>query len=253
MSTKRNPRNSGIFETSIRRGVATARNASVPQAGGVAGEALAPLREATALIHSMLQLNKLQPGGDDDARVALNLLARTETILSAHAHATQVEIRPPLLRPSDLATISQETLLLLVSTATEGTRFELKQSESLLPIFADSSQIAQAISTLALVARETAGKQARVTITTGREASRDGSGRVFVSVTHDGIALDKAALDALLSPDSLRASGSGVGLYIVERIVAAHGGELKIESPMTGKKTGLALTVHLPELVEYQI
>jgi two-component system sensor histidine kinase HydH len=255
MSTHKSPRHSALFETSIRRGVAsaTAQPSAASPSSGVASEALGPVREATALLHSMLRLGKLTAGGEDDARLTLNLLARAETILHAYAHAAQVEIRPPHLKPADLATVAQETLLLLAGSVKEGTRFDLQQSEALLPMFADSAQIAQTISTLALVVSESAGKQPRVVILTGRENGRDGTGQVFVTVSHDGPVLDQAALDALLSPDSLRPTGSGIGLYIVERIVAAHGGELKIESPRPGHSVGLALTVRLPELVEYQI
>lgn len=242
-------------ESSARRGLAsaTARPQPTVPAAGVARDALAPLREASALIHTMLRLSKINTNGEDDARVALNLLARTESILQAYAHAAQVDLRPPHLRPADFTAIAQETVLLLAGSAREGTRFDLDQGADLLPVFADTVQLAQVVSTLALVASESAGKHPRVAISTGREPNRSGPSRVFARVFREGAPLSKARLDELFSPDSARASGAGVGLYIVERIIAAHGGELQVESPRPGATDGISFTVLLPELIEYQI
>jgi len=241
--------------SSARRGhaSATARPQQITPAAGVAREALEPLREASALLHTMLRTAKIHTHGEDEARVTLNLLARTESILQAYAHATQADLRPPHLRPADFTAIAQETVLLLAGSAREGTRFDLDQGADLLPVFADSVQLAQVVSTLALVASESAGKLPHVAITTGREADRAGSRRVYVRVHREGAPLTQARLDELFSPDNVRASGAGVGLYIVERIVAAHGGELRVESPRSGADDGLSFTVLLPELIEYQI
>lgn len=241
--------------SSARRGhaSATARPQQPAPAAGVAREALVPLREVTALLHTMLRTQRISTDGEGEARLALNLLARTESILQAYAHATQADLRPPHLRPTDFTAIAQETVLLLASSAREGTRFDLDQGADLLPVFADSVQLAQVVSTLALVASESAGKHPRVAITTGREADRSGSPRVFVRVHREGAPLSQARLDELFSPDNVRATGAGVGLYIVERIVAAHSGELRVESPLAGTSDGLSFTVLLPELIEYQI
>lgn len=242
-------------ESSARRGLAsvTARPPQTVPAAGVAREALTPLRDATALLHTMLRTSKISTHGENDARLALNLLTRAESILQAYTHATQADLRPPHLRPADFAAIAQETVLLLAASAREGTRFDLDQGADLLPVFADSVQLAQVVSTLALVASESAGKHPRVGISTGREATRSGPARVFVRVSREGAPLTKARLDELFSPDSARATGAGVGLYIVERIVAAHGGELRVESPRSGAADGMSFTVLLPELIEYQI
>ncbi len=81
------------------------------------------------------------------------------------------------------------------------------------------------------------GGEARVTL------ERDGQS-VLVSVEDDGHGIPQELHSQIFEPFlTTKSEGTGLGLATVQRIVAAHGGEVTVESPKEG---GTIVTVHLP-------
>jgi signal transduction histidine kinase len=84
----------------------------------------------------------------------------------------------------------------------------------------------------------TAGKRATL------EVSSSSANEIQVEIRDDGIGIDPAQLERVGQPFvSSKPGGTGLGLSIARKIVAAHGGEMKIESK-PGR--GTAVRVSLP-------
>jgi signal transduction histidine kinase len=68
---------------------------------------------------------------------------------------------------------------------------------------------------------------------------------IKIEIVDEGHGMDEAVLSRAVDPFfTTRPSGTGLGLPIVQRIVAAHGGELHIESePQRGTNVGLLLPI----------
>jgi signal transduction histidine kinase len=82
------------------------------------------------------------------------------------------------------------------------------------------------------------------------KAAAHGS-QVAISVADNGRGIDPAALPhifGLFVRENWEGAGTGVGLHVVDQIVAKHGG--RIEASSRGKGTGSTFTIFLPLLPE---
>jgi len=119
-----------------------------------------------------------------------------------------------------------------------------------LLLFTDKARLRQIISNLlsnALKYTETGS------VSIVASASADLPGSVTVSVVDTGIGIDKGSLDKIFLPHirlenamSQNASGSGLGLPIVERLVLSLGGSVRVESQLN---KGTKFQVEVPGLV----
>lgn len=113
----------------------------------------------------------------------------------------------------------------------------------------DSARLSQALSNLVsnAVQHGTEGVPVRIEITGDDE-------QVAIAVRNRGVAIPPDQLNGIFNPMKARApshktagggpSGSlGLGLYIVEQIVSAHGGRIQVES---SEGSGTTFTVYLP-------
>tara|TARA_R110002012_G_scaffold93539_3_gene226746 strand:- start:2709 stop:4964 length:2256 start_codon:yes stop_codon:yes gene_type:complete len=81
----------------------------------------------------------------------------------------------------------------------------------------------------------------------GVSVRRAGDGRVVIDVSDNGCGIAEEEIEQIFEPFRQassayvrKASGSGLGLYIVHRIVLAHGGDIKVESEL-----GVGTTVRI--------
>jgi signal transduction histidine kinase len=113
----------------------------------------------------------------------------------------------------------------------------------------DAARLSQALSNLL----GNAGEHAPPGTTISVDLDADGDD-VSITIHNMGAAIPGDRLDGLFNPmktgkgDSVQPSGGstgnlGLGLYIAERIVHAHGGRIDVAS---AEKTGTTFTVHLP-------
>jgi signal transduction histidine kinase len=112
----------------------------------------------------------------------------------------------------------------------------------------DCARISQALSNLVTNAVEHGGERTPVTVTLGGDDVES-----LISVHNDGATISDEQLDGIFGPmksrESANRSGSspsgnlGLGLYIAERIVAAHGGRIDVAS---SSDKGTTFTMHLP-------
>ena len=99
-------------------------------------------------------------------------------------------------------------------------------SESLPSVDADADQLTQAFINLVINALQAAPKGGHVTVRTAAQASG-----VIVTFADDGAGIDVEHQDRIFEPYfTTKSEGSGLGLWITQQIVHAHGGTLRVES-----------------------
>jgi signal transduction histidine kinase len=146
------------------------------------------------------------------------------------------------LHPVEVAkVISHVCELLRPEAAARGIEIGMKLPEGLPQVAADSVQLTQALVNLVINAIQAVERNGRVEVS----AETDERVEVLSLEVHDtgpGIAVDKQS--AIFEPFfTTRAEGSGLGLWIVQQIITAHGGVVGVSNAADG---GAVFAVHLP-------
>lgn len=122
-------------------------------------------------------------------------------------------------------------------------RLEASLDESLEPFPFDADQIRQVVWNIVLNAIQAMEGRGTVKLRTGREGAR-----AFLRVEDTGPGIPQAARPTLFKPfHTTKRQGTGLGLAIAQRIVHAHGGDIRVESE-PGR--GAAFTIQLPAVQE---
>jgi two-component system, sporulation sensor kinase E len=219
-------------------------NALTLLAAGVAHEIGNPLNSLD--IHLQLldrRFRKLPPG--DRAPLEAHLATARQEIQRLDAILKQFlsAVRPsaPRRERNDLHAILHETLRLLEpELASRNIGVELDLGDKLPPADVDGGQLQQVFYNL---------------IRNAYQALHDENGRIIISTTFNdyeyrivvadnGSGISPEHMGSIFEPyRTTKASGSGLGLLIVRRIVREHGGEIEIESE-EGK--GTRVIIYLP-------
>lgn len=219
-------------------------NALTLLAAGVAHEIGNPLNSLD--IHLQLmdrKLRKLPPG--DRAPLETHLATAREEIKRLDAILKQFlsAVRPtaPRRERTDLNALLHETLRLLEpELASRNIAVELDLAETLPPAEIDGGQFQQVFYNL---------------IRNAFQALRDGQGRITVrtrandyeyhiAIEDNGSGISPEHMGSIFEPyRTTKASGSGLGLLIVRRIVREHGGEIEIHSE---EGHGTRIAIYLP-------
>jgi two-component system sensor histidine kinase AtoS len=149
--------------------------------------------------------------------------------------------RPPQVDSIDLGALVKETAFLARgrSDAQVGVQIE----PGLPAIEGDREALKQAILNLVINAIQALPGGGHVEI----ELAAAGAGELALRVRDDGVGIAPENLDKVFDPFfSTKASGTGLGLAMVHRIVDAHGGTIGIDSrPGAGTTVEMRLPVHL--------
>ncbi len=116
---------------------------------------------------------------------------------------------------------------------------------------ADPNRLRQLLENVLANAVKYAPKQTPITVEVAIERRRDGPW-VMLTVSNGGPGISLEVLTTLFHPfvAGSQSSGLGLGLYLANRIAAAHGGTLTIDSPAgQGVQVTLALPVEEEELL----
>jgi two-component system sensor histidine kinase PilS (NtrC family) len=144
---------------------------------------------------------------------------------------------PPRRADVDLARVAQETLEVFAhdpASARTTVRAELAEARA----SCDPDQIRQVLWNLLVNACQ-ASATARVTV-----RCRSEPGGAILEVEDDGPGIAPEDLPQIFTPFfTTKASGTGLGLATVQRLVDAHGGSVSVRS---GPGQGACFTVHLP-------
>jgi signal transduction histidine kinase len=153
---------------------------------------------------------------------------------------------PPALSlvPLSVNKLISHTCELLRPQADErGIHLAVELGASLPPVEADADQLTQAFINLVINALQAATKGGHIIVrTTARDAG------VAIEFVDDGAGIAPEHHDRIFEPYfTTKPDGSGLGLWITQQIVHAHGGTLRVESaPGKGATFVLTLPLRLP-------
>src|ERR1035437_1580928 len=153
--------------------------------------------------------------------------------------------RPGVRYAMDMNVAVEEAMLMVGAEARGGMRrYETNLDRSLPEVMAERTSLEQVLINLILNARDAGARLIRI-----ETAPAPGvAGHVPLSVSDDGAGMKSDALEKLFRPFfTTKAKGTGLGLWLSQRIVQDHGGSIKVES-VAGK--GAAFTITLPTIDE---
>jgi signal transduction histidine kinase len=222
-------------------------------AAGLAHEVRNPLTSIKVLFGTLAKGHAFASEAAQDVEMISRQIARLETIVEGFLSTVRAQSAPAQFKRVDLNATVDEALLLLASSAREGTRMEVELGGGELPVSGDATQLSQVVYNLVLNAVQAIERHGRVSVRTGRALESPAgaaapAAAVFLEVADDGPGLSPQVAGKLFQPFvTTRKSGVGLGLSIVKRIVGAHGGRLDVESPRAGLGHGALFKVILPE------
>jgi two-component system sensor histidine kinase HydH len=171
----------------------------------------------------------------------LEQVERLDRVVSTYQRLGRVE---PLNRPLDMNRLVEDVLSLQSFAGYPNVKFERVLEGGLPKCSGDYDLLANALENLVRNACEAMPQDGTVTVRTRREAL-DGAG-VVLSVEDTGEGMDartrERAFDEFFTT---KASGSGLGLAFVRRVVEAHGGEVSLTS-REGRGTIVSLRLPAP-------
>jgi two-component system, LuxR family, sensor kinase FixL len=194
---------------------------------------LAAVRGAIQVISNRL------PAGSREADVMTDIIARIDT-LNNLVKDLLLFARPPKpnLIPLDVSVVLGTTAALLSQDGAHA-GIQIAITGHARPVMADAELLKIVFINLLVNSAQAMKGQGRVTISV---TETDGACTVVVSDTGPGIPAE--VRDRLFTPFvTTKARGTGLGLSTVKRIVEAHHGQVKVESPAGG---GTRITVRLP-------
>jgi signal transduction histidine kinase len=197
-------------------------------AAGLAHEIRNPLNAAK--LQLMLVERRLGKGGPDDRERALEAAAVVRDELGRLAGLVQDFLsfaRPTELRPSatDLGAIVRAVVDLIGPEAAEaGVALAAPEGAPALTVVCDPERIKQVVLNLVRNAVEAAGGGGEVTIELAADTATDAA---WILVIDTGPGLPPG-IDVFEPFATTKDGGTGLGLPIVHRIVASHGGDIEV-------------------------
>jgi len=143
--------------------------------------------------------------------------------------------------PGDIRDVVQHVSALIREDRSRGSRVDVKVAvDPTVPRFAfDRDQVTQVLWNVALNGVQAMNGRGRLSVDVARE-----DGHVALAVSDTGPGIPHEVLPRVFEPFySGKPNGSGLGLTLAERIVAAHGGRIEIDSSPGG---GTRVTLRFP-------
>lgn len=203
-----------------------------------------PLSTILATAHLMAKRGELPADSEKRLRRVVTSGERMQRMIEQILDMTRVRHGAGIV-----VTREEQDLHPLVARIVDETRaahpartIELRAEEA-CTAFVDGDRLEQVVSNLLVNAVKHGDPDEPIEVTL---AARDGV--VSLSVQNQGTPIDPAFMPLLFNPfqrerPQRRSDGLGLGLYISERIVDAHGGKIQVEST---EKTGTRFEVILP-------
>ena len=203
-------------------------------AGGVAHEFNNLLGGILGCAESALE-EKPEPEVRDAVEMIRKTAQRGVGVTKALLRATSAEperapFDPAALLDEALAEVRPATGIVIVRQVSEGS------------IVADAAMVRQVLSNLIRNAAEAMGERGTLTLSV-----EHAPGEVKIGVADTGPGIDAAVREILFEPFVTTRRGGregvGLGLFLADRLVAAHGGRIDVES---GPDSGTAFTIRPP-------
>jgi signal transduction histidine kinase len=230
-------------EASVRAAEQEARlatQAGFAQVGEMAAEMAHEFKRPLASIRSAVSLLEQEYELNDQAQSLLaavdgQLGKLTETMQDLFALAKPVEMETERVDVPD--TVDSALSQLTGLTDMKGRRVERQYDPATPPVYGDRHRIEQAVLNVMLNAMEAMDKGGLVVVSV-RPAGDDG---VALEFRDTGPGIPESEIEKVILPFySTKPAGTGLGLPLVARVVAAHRGELDIQS-----EPGVGTTVRI--------
>jgi signal transduction histidine kinase len=231
------------IEERERRLIRSERLATV---GRMAAQITHEIRNPLASLGLYVELLGDELAADDEE--ARRLVASIGNEIDRLSEITETYLRfvrlpRPKLEREDLGAIATAVMeFARAELSKSGIALELSVAAGLPEVAADENQIRQALLNLVRNAREAmpSGGTLRVEVAAGAP------GQVRLSIADTGPGIAPEHLGKIFDPFfSTKEKGTGLGLALVQQILAEHGGRVEVSSPIAG---GTVFTFTLPAL-----
>jgi signal transduction histidine kinase len=218
------------------------RQAAFAALGEVAGGLAHEIRNPVAAIRGAADVlaNETRPAA---VREMLDVI-REESMRLGRVLEEFSDFARPLERrrePVDVAALLRATIR-QAELAGLGMNVTLAVGAAVPPVPADADQLQRALANLVRNAREAAGATGRLEVDVTRQGDH-----VAIRFADDGPGLPPGTPEKLFEPfRTTKKGGLGLGLALVQRVVDAHGGEIRVER----LPRGTAFTIVLPAAPE---
>src|SRR5277367_1233206 len=213
-------------------------------AAGIAHELNNPLAVMASRIELMLTSDQdLSVQTREDLLVLQKNIERASRI--SHNMLSLARQRPGSRQAVDM-NVAVEEAMLIVGAEPKGVmlRYETSLDRSLPPVMAEPTGIEQVLINFILNSRDAGARLIR--IETGPAQGR--SGHLRMAISDDGAGIANEVIGRLFQPFfTTKAKGTGLGLWLSQRIIQDHGGSIAVES-VAGK--GTTFTITLPTITD---
>lgn len=211
-------------------------------AAGVAHELNEPLGNVLGFAQLALRVAGVPPQVRTDlGRIADAALHGREIIRKLLMFARQA---PASKQPTAINAVVEEAMFLLeAGCENPGIRFVRELGANLPEIAADPVQVRQVVTNLVINAMQAISDAGTITV---RTAAKDAAVVLSVSDTGSGMTPEvlRRAFDPFFTTKDV-GQGTGLGLAVVQGIVAGHGGSIEVESePSCGSHFRVRLPIH---------
>lgn len=200
------------------------------------------IRTPIGILRSSAQMLSREPGLSSEAQELTGFIESETERLNRLVSTLLDSARPraPKLQPADMNNIIRHSAdLLLAQSDKKGMRISLSLDETFHRVDVDAEQMTQVLLNLVLNALQILPQGGQVAI-----ATRTDAGRLIVDIADDGPGIPPAELSRVFDPFfTKREGGVGLGLAVVQQIIAAHGGDIHAGKSMLG---GALFTITLP-------
>src|SRR5258707_973033 len=206
-------------------------------AAGIAHELNNPLAVMASRIELMLASDQdLSVQTRDDLLVLQKNIERASRI--SHNMLSLARQRPGSRQTVDMNVAVEEAMLIVGAEAKGGLRYETNLDRSLPPVMAEPTGVEQVLINFILNARDAGAHLIR--IETGPMPER--AGHLRLSISDDGAGIANDVLAKLFQPFfTTKAKGTGLGLWLSQRIIQDHGGSVAVGSEL-GNGTTVLIT-----------
>ncbi len=210
-------------------------NAIASLAAGVAHEIRNPLSSIKGFA---VYLKQRLAGNPEDEQTADIMIAETERVNRVISQL--IEFARPLtmkIEPADMEALARHTIgLIAVEALNQSVEIDVQTEPGLPKVFVDPDRIKQVLLNIFLNALSAMPGGGRLSV----EITRKNEG-LAMEISDTGSGIREEDLPRIYDPYfTSKPAGTGLGLAVVQKIMAAHGGMVQIESK-TGAGTKVAL------------